>query len=299
MQKKRKADKACDQRNKKVKEKLIVPKEWAVRLVKSVFFWGIAAGLGYSSYINVQKIRDAVKVIAVQESAGDLSVTADAEQESTGIQGVTADGANQRAVTEQDGVNDQNAILISQEQKTIALTFDDGPHPVYTKKLLDGLKERQVHATFFVVGKNIPGNEALIEQMKEDGHLIGNHTYDHVKICDMSSEDACEQVEKTSELVYEITGENTEFVRPPFGAWNKNMECSFVMLPVLWDVDPLDWTTRNTDLIVQRVLDEVENGDIVLLHDYYDSSVEAAFQIIDVLKEQGYEFVTADEMLLE
>ena len=71
------------------------------------------------------------------------------------------------------------------------------------------------------------------------------------------------------------------------------------MLPVLWDVDPLDWTTRNTDLIVQRVLDEVENGDIVLLHDYYESSVEAAFQIIDVLKEQGYEFVTADEMLLE
>lgn len=291
MQQKRNTDKACDERKKDAKGRLILPKGLAVRLAKSVFFWGMAAGLGYSSFKNVEKIRN----LAWTAADSDMSAQAVAtDQKNTDDQTIMAEQKDQESVNEQN-----NTIRISTDQKTVALTFDDGPHPVYTKKLLDGLKERQVHATFFVVGKNIPGNEALIEQMKEDGHLIGNHTYDHVKICDMSSEDACEQVEKTSELVYEITGENTEFVRPPFGAWNKNMECSFIMLPVLWDVDPLDWTTRNTDLIVQRVLDEVENGDIVLLHDYYESSVEAAFQIIDVLKEQGYEFVTADEMLLE
>lgn len=186
-----------------------------------------------------------------------------------------------------------------EETKTVALTFDDGPHPVYTKQLLDGLTERGVAATFFVIGKNIPGNEDLIRQMADDGHLIGNHTYDHVKICDLSGEEACEQVEKTSQLVYEITGQHTEFVRPPFGAWNKEMECSFVMLPVLWDVDPLDWTTKQTDVIVERVLEAVENGDIILMHDYYDSSVEAALKIVDRLQAQGYEFVTADKMILE
>ena len=246
-------------------------KKICMRFLKSVSFWMSAAVLCTSSYKSIVKISG-LRAISAEESKNCLQASL------------------------QDS---KNAALVSEEEKTVALTFVDGPHPVYTKKLLDGLKERQVHATFFVVGKNIPGNESLISQMKEDGHLIGNHTYDHVKICDMSGSEACEQVEKTSRLVCEITGENTEFVRPPFGAWNKNMECSFVMLPVLWDVDPLDWTTRNTDLIVQRVLEEVEDGDIVLLHDYYDSSVEAAFQIIDELQTRGYTFVTADQMLLE
>ena len=88
----------------------------------------------------------------------------------------------------------------------IALTFDDGPHPVYTPKLLDGLKERNVKATFFVVGKNIEGREDIIKRMDEEGHLIGNHTYDHVKITGLPEEEACAQITKTSELVKEITG---------------------------------------------------------------------------------------------
>jgi peptidoglycan/xylan/chitin deacetylase (PgdA/CDA1 family) len=185
------------------------------------------------------------------------------------------------------------------EQKYAALTFDDGPHPVYTPKLLDGLAQRNVHATFFVIGSNIPGNEAIIERMHQEGHVIGNHTYDHVKISDMNAADACAQVEKTSALVREITGEDTEFVRPPFGAWNKALEAPFVMIPVLWDVDPLDWTTKNTTQVVRNVLDEVESGDIILLHDCYESSVNAALQIIDELQRQGYEFLTVEEMILE
>lgn len=187
----------------------------------------------------------------------------------------------------------------SEEYKRVALTFDDGPHPVYTEMLLDGLAQREVRASFFVIGKNIPGNEELIARMEEEGHLIGNHTYDHVKICDMTGTDACEQVEKTSTLVQEITGKNTDFVRPPFGAWNEAMEGAFVMIPVMWDVDPLDWTTKNTGEIVRRVLEDVEDEDIILLHDYYASSVEAALQIVDELQAQGYEFVTADELILE
>ena len=181
----------------------------------------------------------------------------------------------------------------------IALTFDDGPHPVYTPKLLDGLKERNVKATFFVVGKNIEGREDIIKRMDEEGHLIGNHTYDHVKITGLPEEEACAQITKTSELVKEITGKNTELVRPPFGAWDKKLECGFEMFPVLWSIDPLDWTTKNVDAVVQKVLSRAEENSIILLHDYYDSSVEAALKIVDALLERGFEFVTVDELVLE
>ena len=184
-------------------------------------------------------------------------------------------------------------------KKQVALSFDDGPHPVYTELLLDGLAERNVKAAFFVVGKNIINNEQLIDRMYREGHVIGNHTYDHVKLSEISDEEACIQVEKTNELIYEITGNHVEYVRPPFGEWNHSMECSFTMIPVLWDVDPLDWTTKNQEQIVRHVVEEVEDGDIILLHDYYESSVEAALRIVDELQKQGFEFVTIDRIILE
>lgn len=202
------------------------------------------------------------------------------------------DACESGAVERSDDIGDD-------EKKLAALTFDDGPHAVCTENLLDGLLERNVKATFFVIGSNIPGNEKLIERMYLEGHLIGNHTYDHVKICSLDGSAACEQLEKTSALIREITGEDTEFVRPPFGVWNRSMECSFTMIPVMWDVDPLDWTTKNTASVVQRVLEQVQNGDIILLHDCYESSVEAALQIIDRLQDRGFEFVTVDKLILE
>lgn len=215
------------------------------------------------------------------------------------VSGPVAAVPGSQSMREDAGGDAAKDVLQETEKKAVALTFDDGPHPVYTKELLDGLKERGVQATFFVIGKNIEGNEDLIARMEEEGHLIGNHTYDHVKISDMSQEDACCQVQKTSALVKEITGHDTEFVRPPFGAWKKDMECGFVMIPVLWDVDPLDWTTSDTSLVVRRVVDDVEDQDIILLHDCYESSVQAALQIVDTLRDEGYEFVTADQLVLD
>lgn len=188
---------------------------------------------------------------------------------------------------------------IQEVKPKIALTFDDGPHPIYTPKLLDGLKERNVKATFFVVGKNIVGNEEIIKRMDQEGHLIGNHTYDHVKITALKPEAACEQIVKTSSLVKEITGKDTEYIRPPFGEWDKSLECGINLFPVLWSIDPLDWTTKNTDQVVNKVVEEAEEDAIILLHDYYDSSVEAALRIVDILQAEGYEFVTVDKLILE
>ncbi len=184
-------------------------------------------------------------------------------------------------------------------EKKIALTFDDGPHPVYTKLLLDGLRERGVKATFFVVGENIPGREDIIRQMAQDGHLIGNHTYDHCDISSLSAEEACRELKKTSDLVEQITGNATAYVRPPFGKWDDALDCRTSMIAVKWTVDPMDWTTKNTSQVVAKVLEAAAENDIILLHDYYESSVKAALEIVDRLQAEGFTFVTVEELLLE
>ena len=181
----------------------------------------------------------------------------------------------------------------------IALTFDDGPHPVYTPMLLDGLKERGIKASFFLIGKNIEGREDIVRRMDEEGHLIGNHTYSHVKLTSLSVSDACEELLKTSRLVKSITGHGTEFMRPPFGEWEKVMECGIGMFPVLWNVDTRDWTTENVTEITRRGTSGIKDGSMILMHDYYESSVEAALKIVDTLEARGFVFVTVDELLLE
>lgn len=182
----------------------------------------------------------------------------------------------------------------------VALTFDDGPSAQYTPLLLDGLKERGIRASFFVIGANIEkdGNEELIRRMKEEGHLIGNHTYHHVDLSRLSTEDAQREIDLTDQLVKEITGEETALVRPPFGAFPEGME-EPDKLYVKWTVDSRDWVTKDPDQTVKKVVTDTGENDIILMHDCYGTSVEAALRIIDLLREQGYEFVTVDELLLE
>ena len=289
----------------KAAAKMVLPKNIRARIVRFLMLWGSTAILAFSLYRGISQRAAGVKTApgsAVQEEMIQEDTAQGSAAQKEMIQEDMAQGSKvQEEMIQEDMAQERNTMqkTESEREMRIALTFDDGPHPVYTKMLLDGLAERDVKASFFVVGKNIPGNEDLIARMEEEGHLIGNHTYDHVKICSMSGEDACRQVEKTSALVREITGHDTEFIRPPFGAWNKEMECSFTMIPVLWDVDPLDWTTKNTALVEERILKNVQGGDIILLHDLYQSSVEAALGIIDRLKAQGYEFVTVDQLILE
>ena len=98
----------------------------------------------------------------------------------------------------------------------VALTFDDGPHKVYTKQLLDGLRERGIHASFFLMGENLEGNEELIRQMKKDGHLIGNHSFCHVKLTEEGAEQVCRDVEKTGDLIEDLTGQYPRYLRPPY-----------------------------------------------------------------------------------
>lgn len=200
---------------------------------------------------------------------------------------------------EEEGAESRSGVEPGAETKKIALTFDDGPHPRYTEELLDGLAEREVKATFFLLGQNIEGREEIIERMAREGHLIGNHTYYHVDITRLSQREACREILDTSEKITAITGQPVEYIRPPFGNWDKELECEVMMLPIFWSVDTLDWTTKNEDQIVQKVVTKIEENDIILMHDSYDSTVKAALRIVDLLQAEGYEFVTADELILE
>lgn len=201
-------------------------------------------------------------------------------------------------VKEQEAEVQETLASGTEEAPKIALTFDDGPGES-TPKLLDGLKERGVKATFFLIGKSAQENPDVVKRLYEEGHLIGNHTYHHVQLTAVSEETAREEIEKTNEVLEAIIGERTQYVRPPFGEWHKGMEEELKVLSVLWSVDPLDWTTENTDEIVNRVVTDTEENDIILLHDCYESSVEAALRIVDILKKKGFEFVTVDELLMD
>ena len=183
--------------------------------------------------------------------------------------------------------------------KYIALTFDDGPSRKYTPILLDGLKERGVHATFFLMGKNIEGEEDIVKRMSEEGHLIGNHSYEHIQLTKAGAKAVCEAVEHTQEQIEAITGKRPEYIRPPYGDWNEELEEEIGMTPVLWSLDSLDWKLKDTGKIIHQVLKDVKDGDIILLHDIFPSSVEAALELIDILQKEGYVFVTAYELLIE
>ena len=185
------------------------------------------------------------------------------------------------------------------EQKKVAISFDDGPHPTYTEQLLDGLKERGVKATFFVTGEHAALHPDIIRRMSEEGHLIGNHTYTHIQLNASNRERFKEELIQTNEVITEITGEEVLYVRPPYGSWDKTLEDELNMFPVLWTVDPLDWCSSNASCIVRSVVGEVEENDIILMHDYYDTSVTAALEIVDELLAEGYTFVTVEEILFD
>lgn len=206
--------------------------------------------------------------------------------------------ASAKATASENFSTDTIAGLPVEESPRIALTFDDGPNARYTPMLLDGLKKRNIRASFFLIGENIEGNEDILLQMRKDGHLIGNHTWDHVQLDKIPAEKARLEIEKTNNRIYEASGIYPSYVRPPFGAWIKDMELSVTMLPVFWDVDTLDWQSKNIDSILSIAQKQVHDGSIILMHDGYQTSVDAALKIADLFTEKGYVFVTADQLLL-
>lgn len=178
----------------------------------------------------------------------------------------------------------------------IALTFDDGPRRDTTTKLLDGLAERGVPATFFLIGEQLIGNEDIVRRMDEEGHQIGIHTYNHVMLSGLNQADFDEQVDKTRQLLKNILGHNDFLLRPPYGFYDEGVQAKAKCPIILWSIDPEDWGDKNTDRIVRHIVENAKDGAIVLLHDIYPTSVEAALRVVDELHAQGYLFVTIDQL---
>ena len=185
----------------------------------------------------------------------------------------------------------------AEDMPVVALTFDDGPRASTTGRLLDELALREVPATFFLLGHRISGNEDLVRRMAAEGHQIGVHTYDHVEVTGLSRADFDLQVGKTRSLLLDILGEGNFWLRPPYGLTDAAARQWADSPIVLWSVDPEDWKDHDVARIVAAVVEHVEDGDIILMHDLYDSSVDAAVQIVDALLSKGYCFVTVEDLL--
>lgn len=194
----------------------------------------------------------------------------------------------------------------TREQKVVALSFDDGPHPKYTIEILDILKEYDIKATFFVLGIHAEKYPKIIKRQVEEGHEIGNHSYSHIDMRRATKKQILEEFKKTQEIIYSVANIRPKVFRPPYGNYNKEVIeiVSSDDIPiVLWTFyqDSKDWSNPGVDSIIETTLSKVQNGDIILFHDYVykneSHTVEALKTIIPRLIEEGYKFVTISELL--
>ena len=178
----------------------------------------------------------------------------------------------------------------------VALTFDDGPRASTTPVLLDGLAQRGVHATFFVIGENVEGNELLLQRIEGEGHQIGLHTYHHKVLADLNASDFYAEVDSLRQTLTALLGREDFMLRPPYGMMNAATQARAAAPIILWSVDPEDWSDHDTARQVAVIADKAQDGDIILLHDIYPASVETALQVVDTLMARGYRFVTVEEL---
>lgn len=197
-----------------------------------------------------------------------------------------------------EGLDPQTREAIAEGTKYIALTFDDGPRYETTKRLLDGLLERDAKATFFVIGTQVMchGNEELVQRMEREGHQVGNHTFSHVRLNDEREDTVLEEIRKNRVILENILGEGEYWLRPPYGLIDSSRAALVETPMIYWTLDPEDWKSPDGKRVADYVVDNVEDGDIVLLHDFYPGSVDAALEIIDRLQPEGYVFVTVEEL---
>ena len=184
-------------------------------------------------------------------------------------------------------------------QKEIAITFDDGPKRGTTDVLLDGLKERNVSATFFLIGMQVSGLEDLVQRMDEEGHQIGNHTFSHVNLNTLNEYKQNEEITMWSQNIRQCIDREQVCVRPPYGEVNECLRAWIGAPLILWSVDTNDWTGKTADEIADYIVSEATAGDIILLHDIYENSVQGALMAIDRMQAQGYVFVTVEKMFAD
>lgn len=187
--------------------------------------------------------------------------------------------------------------------KTVAITFDDGPSSITTPKILEILKENGVKATFFVVGNNIERNKPLMGKIIEAGHEIGNHSYTHPQLARVSVGQIKSELDRTNKAIFDATGIQPVWFRPPYGSVNnkvRDVASELGLKTIMWTEDPRDWSKRSSASSIEKhVLSNLRPGSVVLLHDNHQNTIDAIPYIFKSMKEQGYRFVTVDELKKE
>ncbi len=184
----------------------------------------------------------------------------------------------------------------------VAITFDDGPHPEFTPRLLDTLKERNVKATFFMVGRNAANFPQIVRRMAEEGHEVANHTWAHPQLTSYGEEGVGSQLRRAHDAIVKACAVEPVLYRPPYGAvrltQRRSIQETFGYPTILWDVDPLDWQPpRSVQKVYDRVLASTRPGSIVLLHDIHETTVDAMPATLDVLIARGYQMVTVTQLI--
>lgn len=187
--------------------------------------------------------------------------------------------------------------VVDKNKKMVAITLDDGPHATNIQKILDILDAHNAKATFFMLGQNVVNNEEVVKDVYKRGNEIGIHTWDHKQLTKLSQDEIVSQVERTSDAIYKIIGKRPKLVRPPYGAINDTVKNSINYPLILWNIDSLDWKSRDEKQIVPLVMNSVQDGDIILLHDIHSTTVPAVEKIVSQLEEQGYQMVTVSQLL--
>lgn len=189
----------------------------------------------------------------------------------------------------------KNDKIIDPKLPVVALTFDDGPSR-YTKDIIDTLKSNNVNATFFVLGNKIEIYKDIISESIKNGNEIGNHSYNHKWLSKLSTNELLDQINKTQNILKEAVNYTPTCFRPTYGSVNNRIRKSINLSITLWTIDTKDWKINSVDRIVERAIKDIEDGDIILMHDIFQRSSEALKKIIPKLKEQGYQFVTISEL---
>ncbi|MCI8393975.1 MAG: polysaccharide deacetylase family protein [Bacilli bacterium] len=190
----------------------------------------------------------------------------------------------------------ENGYHYQKDKKTIALTFDDGPNGKRTRKLLELLSQNKMHATFFMVGNRMAASPDLVKEVLQSENEIGSHSYNHKNLSRLQVEELKKDAENINHIYESITGQNLHLLRPPYGSVNNRMKENLNYAFVNWNLDTEDWRYRDSNHVYNAVLNKVGDGDIILMHDLYDSTVEAVEKLLPELYVRGFQVVSVTEL---
>lgn len=188
-------------------------------------------------------------------------------------------------------------------QPYVAMTFDDGPHPRNTPRLLDILRARNIKATFYVIGQNVDRYPGIARRIVAEGHEIGNHTYTHPRLTGLSDSQIQSEMRKTENAIVRAAGVKPRTMRPPYGALYQRQRSmifsSFSYPTIMWSVDPNDWRRPGPSVVAGRILNSAHNGAIILAHDLHAPTIDAMPRTFDGLLSRGFRFVTVSQLLAQ